>query len=122
MMDEHTYKKHLKQYLFGGVLALAITSYAFLVISQHGFPSGMASVTVIMILAVSQAAVQLYLFLHLGEEKKPYWKNFSLLFATVTVLIVVIGSIWIMTHLNYNMRLTPSQQNEYMLNQNKEGF
>jgi cytochrome o ubiquinol oxidase operon protein cyoD len=57
----------------------------------------------------------LVFFLHLGQGKDTKW-NLVIMLSTLTiVLIVVIGSIWIMNHLNYNM--TPTDINNYMNDQ-----
>lgn len=68
------------------------------------------------ILALAQFFAQLYYFLHLGRETKPRWKLLVLCFMILVVLIIVVGSIWIMYNLNY--RMSPQQMNTYMLNQN----
>ena len=36
------------------------------------------------------------------------------------ILIVVVGSIWIMDHLNYNMMASPADMNTYI--QSQDGF
>ncbi|HEU0266477.1 MAG TPA: cytochrome o ubiquinol oxidase subunit IV [Candidatus Saccharimonadaceae bacterium] len=115
------FQKRLINYIVGGVGALLLTLSAFILVMTH-VAGGWMMATIILCLAAAQAVTQLYLFLHLGEEKKPYWKNFSLLFTVLTVCIIVGGSLWVMIHLNYNMRLTPAEVNQYMSQQNKEGF
>ena len=56
-------------------------------------------------LALIQAIVQLFFFLHLGQEAKPRWQLFIFLFMLFIMLIIVIGSIWIMVDLNDRMML-----------------
>jgi len=63
-------------------------------------------------LAVTQALVQLIFFMDLGGEAKPRWRLGVLIFMVGVVLIVVFGSLWIMTNLNYHM--TPDQVNHYL--------
>lgn len=120
-IDREQFRKLLVNYIVGGIGALLLTLSAFILVMAH-VASGWMMATIILCLAAAQAVTQLYLFLHLGEEKKPYWKNFSLLFTVLTVSIIVGGSLWVMIHLNYNMKLTPTQVNHYMSEQNKEGF
>jgi cytochrome o ubiquinol oxidase operon protein cyoD len=80
--------------------------------------SGSMLLTAIFTFAFLQLFVQLYFFLHLGQEEKPAW-NLVFFIATVGVIfIVVAGSVWIMNHLNYNM--TPQQMLHYV--QNEQGF
>lgn len=113
----------LKAYITGFALSILLTLAAFLPVYQHVKSGHLAwahsTLTIlILILAVVQLCVQLFLFLHLGREKKPRWN--LMVFATTLslILIVVIGSLWIMAHLNYNM--TPEQINNYL--QNSDAF
>jgi cytochrome o ubiquinol oxidase operon protein cyoD len=69
----------------------------------------------ISILAGLQFIVQLYFFLHLKFEREQKWKISVLAFMILVVAILVIGSVWIMN--NLNVRMTPSQINNYMNNQ-----
>ena len=38
------------------------------------------------------------------------------------LLIIVVGSLWIMANMNYNMHMSPEQIKDYMIEQNKKGF
>jgi cytochrome o ubiquinol oxidase operon protein cyoD len=51
-------------------------------------------------LAIVQAIVQAILFLHVGQEDKPRWETISFCFMVMCVLIIVIGSLWIMHDLD----------------------
>jgi cytochrome o ubiquinol oxidase operon protein cyoD len=67
------------------------------------FPSQSFEMT--LTLAGIQAFIVYLFFFELPLEKKPYWGSFSFLFTLLIILIVVIGSIWIMNHLNYNLMM-----------------
>lgn len=108
-------------YVSGFILSLAftLTSFALVEAHVHSMYRDFSNVFLIgttMILALAQFFAQLYFFLHLGRETKPRWKLLVLAFMILVVLIIVLGSIWIMYNLNYHM--TPQQMNTYMLNQN----
>ena len=75
-----------------------------------------------LVLAVLQLFVQSYYFLHLGDEPKPRWKSWSYLYSMVMMIIVVMGSLWVMYNLNYRMGMTGPQMEAHMLEQNKKGF
>jgi cytochrome o ubiquinol oxidase operon protein cyoD len=76
-------------------------------------------VYIILALAVVQLVVQSVFFLHVGRDNK--WKLITYLFAILIVLIIVVGSLWIMNNLNYNMmQMTPEQMELYM--QQNEGM
>ena len=121
MSNEVMFKKRLASYAIGGGSALLLTLSAFVLVMTHAV-SGTFGGVIILCFAAAQAIVQLYCFLHLGEEKKPYWKNFSFLFTIITVLIIIGGSVWVVSRMNYHMMMTPTQMNQYMEEQNKEGF
>ena len=113
----------LKSYITGFVLSILLTIAAYLPVqihlnSQHQYPSHHFIIIFILILAMAQLLVQLILFLHLGREKKPRWNFWVFVSAAGLILIVIIGSIWIMNHLNYNM--SPDQMNKYI--QSQDGF
>lgn len=92
----------LKSYLIGFVASLLLTATSFsLVITE--LLSGHLLVYTLISLAVVQAIVQLLFFLHIGQEPKPRWETFIFCFTVLIVLIVVIGSLWIMYDLEYRM-------------------
>ena len=103
-------KRHglYKMYSIGFILSLIFTIVAYhLVVAK--VLSGEILLMTILVLAVAQLVVQLYFFLHLGSEQKPRWNLISLINTVGIIFLVVIGSIWIMNHLNNNM--TPQQMN-----------
>lgn len=75
------------------------------------------------LLAFTQMIVQLYLFLHLGEELKPRLRAWSFVFMSVILFIVVAGSLWIMAHLDYNMmHMNADEKTHYMMGEKDKGF
>lgn len=108
-------------YVSGFILSLAFTLSSFALVEEHVHSMHTVFthpflIGATMILALAQFFAQLYYFLHLGRETKPRWKLLVLGFMIIVVLIIVVGSVWIMYNLNY--RMTPQQMNTYMLNQN----
>jgi len=108
-------------YISGFLLSLLFTLTAFGLVEEHVHSghtvfSHQFLIGATVVLALAQFFAQIYFFLHLGRETKPRWKLLVLFFMVLVVLIVVIGSIWIMYNLNY--RMTPDQINQYMINQN----
>ncbi len=92
---------NLKSYVWGFVLSLVLTLAAYFSVSCKILPYTPLLCT-ILALAIIQTTVQLILFLHLGEEKKPYWHLLTFLFMLSILIIIVLGSLWIMAYLNYN--------------------
>lgn len=105
--------KSLTSYIIGFVLSIALTLIAFGLVMSHTLPT-MILIADIVGLAVIQICIQLFFFLHLGRESKPYWNILSLVFALGVIVIIVGGSLWIMDNLNYNMMMSPEQMNMYM--------
>jgi cytochrome o ubiquinol oxidase operon protein cyoD len=109
------------KYTVGFVLSLLLSLAAYFYVVGHG--SNAWLLPVLGVLALVQMIVQLLFFLHLGEETGPKYKLFSFLFMFGILIIVVGGSLWIMTNLNYNMmNMTPAEKTNYMSGANNMGF
>jgi cytochrome o ubiquinol oxidase operon protein cyoD len=109
-------------YIIGFTLSLGLTLTAFWLVHKHvanghQYPSDKFMVTAVMALAIVQLIVQLVYFLHLDRESKPRWNLGALLFMLMVLLIIVIGSLWIMSNLNYRMLGSPTQVNQYIQSQ-----
>jgi cytochrome o ubiquinol oxidase subunit IV len=120
-MENH--KALLKSYITGFLLSILLTLAAYFVIvihvnSGHKLISHSLATGVVITLGFLQMIVQMIFFLHMAKESKPRWKLWMFLSFISIVLTVVIASIWIMQHLNYNMTLI--KLNDVM--QNGEGF
>ena len=104
-----------KSYVLGFIYSVILTLSAYFLVVNKVF-SGWTVAFIILALAVLQLFVQLFYFLHLDQEKKPRWNMITFFFAVQTVLIVVLGSIWIMVNLNYHNshKRTPDQVEKYI--------
>lgn len=109
----------MASYVLGFVACIMLTLAAYFVTVTDSIDNKVA-IGVVAALALVQCMVQLVGFLHLGREFKPRWKlNVFLLMLTIT-LIVVIGSLWIMSNLDYRMIHSPDKIQEYV--ESQEGF
>lgn len=115
--DKPTYRS----YVIGFVLSLICTMVAYLLTINHVLSKNWALAIVIAVLAITQAATQLILFLHVGREAKPKLKLLVFGFMMVVIVILISGSIWIMHNLNYRM-MTPTKINNYMEQQDDGGL
>lgn len=111
----------LKNYTIGFVLSIALTLIAYFAVVNH-WATGWALIAGIISLAVVQLVIQLVFFLHLGSETKPRWNLVIFLFMLMVLLIIVVGSLWIMNNLNYNMMMSPEEMDKHMLQQSNKGF
>jgi cytochrome o ubiquinol oxidase subunit IV len=111
----------IARYSIGFVLSLLLTLAAYQVVVNGSTSPWLLAV--LGALAITQMVVQLIFFLHLGDEVGPRYKMASFIFMAGILLIVVVGSIWIMQNLDYNMsHMTPSEKSNYMLTQHDKGF
>lgn len=109
------------KYVIGFVLSLALTFSAYWV-TMHGVDK-LTLYLLLGVLALVQMVIQLVFFLHLGEEARPRYKLATFLLMSLMLVILVVGSIWIMNNMNYNMaNMSPQEKEDYMLIQHDKGF
>jgi len=103
-----------KGYLIGFLLSLVLTLAAYFVVTNHVLTGGLL-IGAIIALAFIQLTVQLIFFLHLASGRSSL-ANVNIFLTTMSIIfIIVVGSLWIMNHLNYNM--TPDQMNNFVQSQ-----
>ncbi|WP_114191545.1 cytochrome o ubiquinol oxidase subunit IV [Edaphovirga cremea] len=92
----------LKTYLIGFVLSIILTVIPFTMV-MNGGASQAAILGVVLACAVVQIVVHLVYFLHMNSSSEERWNLVAFLFTVMIILIVVVGSLWIMYNLNINM-------------------
>jgi cytochrome o ubiquinol oxidase operon protein cyoD len=92
----------VKSYLLGFILSVLLTAIPFILVMSHAAPAAMLIPAVIGV-GVIQIVVHLVCFLHMSTHSSQLWNNAAFAFAVIIVGILVIGSLWIMYHLNMNM-------------------
>lgn len=105
----------ITSHIIGFILSLIITISAYSIVKNAVFDTT-SLIFSIVLLGVLQAIIQLILFLHLGKESKPKIRLISFLFMILMVSIIVIGTLWIMAHLQYET-MPPIDVNTYLINQ-----
>jgi cytochrome o ubiquinol oxidase subunit IV len=58
---------------------------------------------VILGFAAVQVVVQMIYFLHMNSKSEDGWNMMAMILTVVLLVIVLSGSIWVMTHMNANM-------------------
>lgn len=96
---QRTWHGTYSSYFKGFIPSLLFTTLSFLIVAQKWLPGQMA-LYVISALGVFQAGFQLKYFLKLGKEGKPYWETISFLFMLLILVIIVLGTLWIIFDLN----------------------
>ena len=118
-MSAHKFHGSVSSYVIGFILSIALTLAAYFTVSED-LLSGWVLAFILIVLAFVQLMVQLFLFLHLGREPRPKWNLQMFLFAVLVVGILVIGSMWIMSNLDYNMHdMKPQETNEYIFEEER---
>lgn len=92
----------LKAYIIGFIASLLLTTISFLLVIAKAV-SGPTLAYTIVALALVQALFQLIFFLHVGQEAKPRWETLTFCFMFMILLIIAIGTLWIMHDLNERM-------------------
>jgi cytochrome o ubiquinol oxidase subunit IV len=89
-------------YLVGLSLATGITAVAFFLtrtslVWQPSIPIAL------FVLAIAQIGVHLVFFLHITTGPDNVNNVLALAFGVLIVFLLIVGSLWIMTHMNHNM-------------------
>jgi len=103
----------LVAYIIGYVLSITLTFTAFLIVDDR-LLSGWGLTLTLIGFATVQLIVQLLFFLHLDREGRPRWNLQAFAFMALVLLIIVLGSLWIMNSLNYHS-MSPSKTDEYII-------
>ena len=91
-----------KDYAIGFALSLILTAIPFWLVMGHVLPPETTR-WVIMGFAAVQFVVQMIYFLHMNSKSEGGWNMMALILTVVLLVIVLAGSIWVMTHMNANM-------------------
>lgn len=109
MIDtRHGWVVSYKPQFIGFVMSVIITVAAYRIVAYKELSDLVLTLTIFG-LAFFQALIQLIFMLHLGLETKPRWALITFLFTVFTLVIIVGGTLWIMSNLNYNL-MPPMQK------------
>ena len=100
-------------YVIGLGLALLLTGISFWVAST-GVLWGPGVAVGLVVLAIAQMGVHLVFFLHITSGPDNTNNVLALAFGVLIVFLVMIGTIWIMSHMNANMMPGPEMTNLQM--------
>ncbi len=89
-------------YLVGFVLAVVLTAASFWVVLHGGF-SRETALLGLAGLAVVQIVVHLVFFLHMNTSSSQRWNVTAFSYTVLTVLILVVGTMWVMHNVGMNM-------------------
>lgn len=92
----------IRGYLIGLVLAVGLSAVSFY-IARSTLVWAPSIPIALSVLAVAQMGVHLVFFLHITTGKDSINNVLALAFGVLIVMLLVFGSIWIMSNLNHNM-------------------
>ena len=97
-------------YIVGLGLALLLTAISFWVASTQSL-WGPGVWVGLIVLAIAQMGIHLVFFLHITSGPDNTNNVLALAFGVLIVFLVMVGTIWIMSHMNANMGPTPEMTN-----------
>jgi cytochrome o ubiquinol oxidase operon protein cyoD len=100
-------------YAVGLGLALLLTGISFWVASTSTL-WGPGIAVGLVVLAIAQMGVHLVFFLHITSGPDNTNNVLALAFGVLIVFLVMVGTIWIMAHMNANMGVSPELMNLQM--------
>lgn len=92
-----------KSYSIGFGLSVVLTVVPFWIVLGDVTDNLLISLPVIFSFGAAQMLVHIYYFLHVTFKAEEGWLAMSLIFTIVLLVIVLVGSIWVMLHLHENM-------------------
>lgn len=90
-------------YVTGFVLAAILTAIPFWLVMGDVIGNARITGLVVMAFAVVQVVVHMIFFLHMNTRSEGGWTVLALIFTATVVIITLVGSLWVMHHLNANM-------------------
>jgi cytochrome o ubiquinol oxidase subunit IV len=99
---EHSVREGVQGYLMGFALAALLTVASFYILHTN-LIWGPGIVVMLVVLAIAQIGVHLVFFMHLTTAPDNTNNVLALAFGVLIVALIIIGSIWIMGHLNARM-------------------
>lgn len=90
-------------YMTGFVLSVILTAIPFWLVMGNVITNRSVAVLVLGAFAVAQILVHMVCFLHMNGRIEGGWTLLSTIFTVVFVVIAIVGTLWVMFHMNANM-------------------
>ena len=110
--EHHPHGEHgtFGGYMTGFVLSVILTAIPFWLVMGNVLNDTLLTSIVIMAFAAVQIVVHMIYFLHMSTKSEGGWTFLALLFTLTLVVITLVGSIWVMYHMDKNMMpMTPHE-------------
>ncbi|AUM74592.1 cytochrome o ubiquinol oxidase subunit IV [Paracoccus jeotgali] len=93
----------LRGYLTGFGLSVILTAIPFYIVMTGGLDTRLLTMLAVLGCAVAQMLVHAVFFLHMTPRAEGGWPLVSLFFMLILLVIVVVGTLWVMYHMDSNM-------------------
>lgn len=105
--DDHHDDGHVhvtqKEYVTGFVLSVILTAIPFAMVMGKWFESSTTTALWVLGLGAVQIVVHMIFFLHMNRKAEGGWTMLAFLFTLLLVVITLVGSLWVMFHLDANL-------------------
>ncbi len=91
-----------RDYVVGFLLSVVLTAVSFWLV-MSGVLAAQLTGLLVTVFAIAQIVVHTIFFLHVNTRSEGGWTLLALIFTVIMVVIVILGSLWIMFHLHGNM-------------------
>ncbi|QWT19492.1 cytochrome o ubiquinol oxidase subunit IV [Bacillus sp. NP157] len=100
-----TIKRHgsARSLAVGSTLSIVLTAIPFWLVMAGVLHSPSATIATIFAFALAQIVVHVACFLHVDAKSEDGWTLLSFLFTAIIVVITIVGSVWVMYHMDANM-------------------
>jgi cytochrome o ubiquinol oxidase operon protein cyoD len=92
----------VRNYVTGFVLSVILTGLPFGLV-MSGALAASTAVPICVALGLMQIVVHLVYFLHMNGSSSRTWNGAAFVFTVVILAILVVGSLWVMHHMDANM-------------------
>lgn len=92
-----------KEYNTGFILSVILTAIPFGLVMSGAIENPDVAAMVVMGFGAVQIIVHMVYFLHMNRKAQGGWTFLALVFTAILLAITLVGSLWVMYHLNYNL-------------------
>jgi len=93
---------NVRSYSIGFVLSVILTALPFGLVMTGSLPKDQLA-PVCMAFAAVQIVVHLVYFLHMNSRSVRSWNGAAMAFTGIILTILIVGTLWVMYHMNMNM-------------------
>lgn len=90
-------------YITGFILSVVLTAIPFWLVMSGALQDVWLTTLAVAVLGALQIVVHMVYFLHMNGRSESGWTLSAALFTILIIFIAVLGSIWVMYHLDLNM-------------------